>query len=102
MKERKLTDQEISILQKIVEDSIEAVSYYNPRRQLGEVVRELSNEEILNILKPLEDRNILTLEPNLRFGFFHRRCGYSVNLKEAKKLYESYLEEKEKKRTTKR
>ncbi len=95
MEEKKvLSDYQIEIIKKVVDDSIEAISYHKPQMQLGDVVKDKSHDETLGALGSLEKEFwVLAFDPKLKFGFFDR-CGYTVNLDKAKELYDSYAEEK--------
>ena len=97
MEGKKLTDYQADILEVIVNNSVEAISYHKPQMQLTDVVKGKSPYETSEALRSLEkDFGVLALDPKLKFGFFSR-CGYMViNLDQAKKLYDSYAKEKEK------
>jgi len=95
MVEKKLTDYQIEILNVIVKDSIKTISYHNPQTQLRNITKGKSLEETLDALRFLEsDFGVLALDPTLRFGIFSK-CGYRVNLDQAKNLHDSYVKEKE-------
>ena len=88
--EKKLTDYQVQILKKIVENVLETVSYRNPGRNLGELVTSKNRNEFLNALRSLEsDFGVLAFDPLLKSGFFNKG-GYKVKLEETKRLYYSY------------
>ena len=95
MEEEKLTDYQADIIEAIVNNSIEIISYKKPQIQLGSIVENKSSDETLEAFRSLEDNfGVLDLDPALKFGRFSK-CGYRVNLDKAKKLYDSYVKEKE-------
>ncbi|GAI80378.1 unnamed protein product [marine sediment metagenome] len=96
MAEEKLTDYQADILEVIVNNSVETISYHKPQIQLGSVVENKSKDETAEALRSLENKfGVLALDPKLKFGPFNK-CGYRViNLDQAKKLYDSYVRERE-------
>jgi len=97
MEKAKLTDYQADILEVIKNNSIEAISYHKPQMQLGDVVKGRSPNETSEALKSLENKfGVLALDPKLKFGPFNKKCGYRViDLDQAKKLYDSYVRERE-------
>ena len=93
-KGKKLTDYQMEILSAIVNDSIKAISYRNPKKNLGEIVEGKSRDETLEALGSLEKEfGIVVLDPSLKFGIFNR-CGYRVvDLDKTKQLYDSHAKE---------
>ncbi len=95
MDEKKLTDSQAAIIEAIVNNSIETISYNKPQMQLGDVVKDKGYDETLDALGGLEKEfGVLSFDPILKFGLFNT-CGYHViNLDRAKELYDSYSREK--------
>ena len=96
MAEENLTPLQMIILKKIVIDSITAISYYHPEKQIGKLAK--SRKETLEALRSFErDFQIITLDPVMKIKrkfWFGTRCGYRVNLERARKLYDSLKLEK--------
>ena len=83
------------ILEKIVEDNIERVSYYHPKMQLGEELTKDYNKTIA-VFNSLEQEGVVNLDPSLKFKkfsimfmTFYTRCGYQVFRERAKEIYKS-------------
>ncbi len=94
-KEKTLSKYQINLLEFIVNNSVETISYHNPQRQLKDVVANKSRDETSDALRSLETKfRVLSLDPTLRFGLLNK-CGYRViNLGKARELYDSYEREK--------
>ncbi len=91
--ERILNGYQIEILKKVVTDSVKAISYHKPQKQLGDVVENKSHDETIDALSSLENHfRVLDFDSAIKFG--RSRCGYLVNLGKAKELYSS-VQEKE-------
>jgi len=94
MEKAKLTDYQADIVKAIINNSIEKISYHKPKMQLGSIVENKGFDETSVALSSLENKfGVLALDPELKFGMFSK-CGYRVDLDEAKKVYDSYLKEK--------
>ena len=90
MEKAKLADYPVEILRVIANNPIEAISYHKPQMQLGDVVKNKSDDETLEALRSLENVGVLGFDPKLKFSMFNRG-GYQVDLDEARKLYASYF-----------
>ena len=94
MEEKKLTDYQADIVEYIIRNSVETISYHKPQMQLGSIVENKGFDETSVALRSLESKfGVLSLDPTLKFGMFSK-CGYRVNLDEAKKIYGSYIKER--------
>jgi len=90
------------ILEKIVKEGIEIVSYYHPEMQLGkELTKDYS--KTIAVFNSLEDDGAVNLDPSLKFKrfsimfiAFYTRCGYQVLQEKAKALYDSIKPENQK------
>ncbi|MBU4462201.1 hypothetical protein KKD91_04040 [Patescibacteria group bacterium] len=91
MTKENLTPLQMVILEKIVKNSITAISYYHPKEQIGKLTK--SYDEILRALESLSrDFQIIRLDPVLKLKrkfWFKTSCGYRVDLEKAKELYDS-------------
>ena len=95
MGEKRLDDLQIEILEKITKDSIKIISYRNPKKELGTIVKDKNRDEVSGVLRSLEtDFSVLSFDPALRSGFFNK-SGYRVDLEKARELYASYKEKEE-------
>ncbi len=88
--EKKLTDCQVKILERLVEEGICFVDYRKPERQLGELAENYGADETINALRDLENNyDVLRLKPRKTFGFIDKSA-YRVDLEKARELYDSY------------
>lgn len=92
-----LSDLELNILGVLEDGSIKLVSYHQPRDQLGEVLEGYESDEVSAVLRDLETRGVLKLDPLKKLrGVLSKKGAYIVNTKEAGDLLKEY----EKQQTT--
>ncbi len=88
--DKKLTDYQLQILKRIVDNVLPTVSYRNPGRNLGDLATRENRGEFLTALRSLEsDFGVLAYDPSIKSGLFDKG-GYKVDLEKAKALYETY------------
>ena len=62
---------QVKVLETILENSIESISYKHPEMQLGEVVEDKTPKEIREVIRYLSDKRILSYTPKKKFLFFY-------------------------------
>ena len=90
IKEEKPSELQIQILETILENSIESISYQNPEIELRDVVKGKSLEEIRKVLRNLSNQRALEYLPK-RFLLFDKSL-YVVDMARARDLSDSYKE----------
>jgi len=91
IKEEKPSEFQVKVLETILNNSIKSISYKHPEIELGDVVEGKNLEEILKVLRKLEEKGALSYTPKKKFWFFDK-SSYVVDMAQAEDVYDSYQE----------
>jgi len=86
-KVKTLTDYQVRILEKILQDSIKTVTYRNPQKELGDLAEDPT--KVSDAFHYLENKGVLALKPVKKLGIWDRSV-YEIDLAKSRTLFDSY------------